>query len=125
MNIKFNLENKSTIINQQKFLVKHKNLKKGGEIVGEDGDYKTTDVVEPLHAQNYDEITEDCPLVSERAGHGDHSDNSIENERHVQFGQGDQVAIIKTVFSKNEHIPENIPERKRRKRYFSFFLIRG
>lgn len=28
---------------------------------------------EPTNAQNYDDIPEDFPLVSERAGHGDHS----------------------------------------------------
>ena len=38
-----------------------------------DEDSEIDSPLEPTSPQNYDDIPEDCPLVSERAGHGDHS----------------------------------------------------
>ena len=39
--------------------------------IEEDSEHESP--LESLNPQNYDDIPEDCPLVSERAGHGDHS----------------------------------------------------
>lgn len=75
---------------------------------------------EPLHSPNYDEITEDYPLVSERAGHGDHSDNSMENEKHVQFGPANGNPDDQALATRN--LPENVGERKRRKRLFHLMI---
>lgn len=101
-------------------LVRHKNIRTLDG--GEEADYKQTHE-EPVQSQNYDEIAEDYPLVSERAGHGDHSDSFTENERHVQFGTTSGGRDDATTGSKipgymdlQEHITDHAPERKRRKR---------
>lgn len=39
--------------------------------IEEDSEYEST--TDPVIPQNYDDLPEDYPLVSERAGHGDHS----------------------------------------------------
>lgn len=54
----------------QLILAHRKNL--AGDLnIEEDSEYENHN--EPVNAQNYDDIPEDFPLVSERAGHGDHS----------------------------------------------------
>lgn len=65
---------------------------------------------------NYDDIPEDFPLVSERAGHGDHSDNSAD-EKRVQFGIKKPTVVTPPSLSYDEQPNDNLHERKRRKRY--------
>lgn len=83
--------------------------------IEEDSEYESQ--TEPLNnAQNYDDIPEDFPLVSERAGHGDHSDNSAD-EKHVQFGDAKKkIVITPPSLSYDEQPTDQSHERKRRKR---------
>jgi len=79
--------------------------------IEEDSEYESQ--TEPLNnAQNYDDIPEDFPLVSERAGHGDHSDNSVD-EKHVQFGGKKKIPPS---LSYDEQPTDQSHERKRRRR---------
>jgi len=84
--------------------------------IEEDSEYESQ--TEPLNnAQNYDDIPEDFPLVSERAGHGDHSDNSAD-EKHVQFGDAKKkIVITPPSLSYDEQPTDQSHERKRRKRW--------
>ncbi|XP_036336294.1 uncharacterized protein LOC118746557 [Rhagoletis pomonella] len=51
---------------------KQSNVHRKSELnIEEDSEYEST--TDPVNPQNYDDIPEDYPLVSERAGHGDHS----------------------------------------------------
>uniref|UniRef100_A0A1A9WG61 Anion exchange protein n=1 Tax=Glossina brevipalpis TaxID=37001 RepID=A0A1A9WG61_9MUSC len=75
---------------------------------------------EPVNAQNYDDIPEDFPLVSERAGHGDHSDTSAD-EKHVQFGKK-KTSVVS--LSHDEQPSDNVHERKRRKSRHQYYRQR-
>jgi len=82
--------------------------------IEEDSEYESQ--TEPLNnAQNYDDIPEDFPLVSERAGHGDHSDNSVD-EKHVQFGGKKKIVVTPPSLSYDEQPTDQSHERKRRRR---------
>ncbi|XP_073840972.1 anion exchange protein Ae2 isoform X1 [Musca autumnalis] len=78
---------------------------------------------EATNAQNYDDIPEDYPLVSERAGHGDHSDNSAD-EKHVQFGKKKASVVTPPSLSYDEQPNDNIHERKRRKSRIQYYRQR-
>ncbi|XP_059218992.1 anion exchange protein 3 isoform X3 [Stomoxys calcitrans] len=78
---------------------------------------------EPSNAQNYDDIPEDFPLVSERAGHGDHSDNSAD-EKHVQFGKKKASVVTPPNLSYDEQPNDNLHERKRRKSRIQYYRQR-
>ncbi|XP_075163574.1 anion exchange protein Ae2 isoform X2 [Haematobia irritans] len=78
---------------------------------------------EPTNAQNYDDIPEDFPLVSERAGHGDHSDNSAD-EKHVQFGRKKASIVTPPNLSYDEQPIDNLHERKRRKSRIQYYRQR-
>lgn len=83
--------------------------------IEEDSEYESQ-TEQLTNAQNYDDIPEDFPLVSERAGHGDHSDNSAD-EKHVQFGDAKKkVVITPPSLSYDEQPTDQSHERKRRKR---------
>lgn len=47
--------------------------------IEEDSEYEST--TDPVNLQNYDDLPEDYPLVSERAGHGDHSVSLMTRKR--------------------------------------------
>ncbi|KAL9905640.1 band 3 anion transport protein isoform X5 [Glossina fuscipes] len=86
--------------------------------IEEDSEYENHN--EPVNAQNYDDIPEDFPLVSERAGHGDHSDTSAD-EKHVQFGKKKtSVASL----SYDDQPSDNVHERKRRKSRHQYYRQR-
>ncbi|EDV51252.1 anion exchange protein 3 isoform X2 [Drosophila erecta] len=88
--------------------------------IEEDSEYESQ--TEPLNnAQNYDDIPEDFPLVSERAGHGDHSDNSVD-EKHVQFG-GKKKNVV-TSLSYDEQPTDQSHERKRRRSRHQYYRHR-
>ncbi|XP_058985729.1 anion exchange protein 3-like isoform X3 [Musca domestica] len=78
---------------------------------------------EATNAQNYDDIPEDYPLVSERAGHGDHSDNSTD-EKRVQFGKKKASVVTPPSLSYDEQPNDNIHERKRRKSRIQYYRQR-
>ncbi|KAL7734702.1 hypothetical protein ACLKA6_010995 [Drosophila palustris] len=91
--------------------------------IEEDSEYESQ--TEPLNnAQNYDDIPEDFPLVSERAGHGDHSDNSAD-EKHVQFGDAKKkIVITPPSLSYDEQPTDQSHERKRRKSRHQYYRQR-
>ncbi|XP_015043255.2 anion exchange protein 3 isoform X6 [Drosophila pseudoobscura] len=93
--------------------------------IEEDSEYESQ--TEPLNnAQNYDDIPEDFPLVSERAGHGDHSDNSAE-EKHVQFGGAagkKKIVITPPSLSYDDQPTDQSHERKRRKSRHQYYRQR-
>ncbi|XP_030372868.1 band 3 anion transport protein isoform X5 [Scaptodrosophila lebanonensis] len=91
--------------------------------IEEDSEYESQ--TEPLNnAQNYDDIPEDFPLVSERAGHGDHSDNSAD-EKHVQFGDAKKkVVVTPPSLSYDEQPTDQSHERKRRKSRHQYYRQR-
>ncbi|XP_017842081.1 anion exchange protein 3 isoform X3 [Drosophila busckii] len=91
--------------------------------IEEDSEYESQ--TEPLNnAQNYDDIPEDFPLVSERAGHGDHSDNSAD-EKHVQFGDNKKkIVITPPSLSYDEQPTDQSHERKRRKSRHQYYRQR-
>ncbi|XP_034483034.1 anion exchange protein 3 isoform X2 [Drosophila innubila] len=91
--------------------------------IEEDSEYESQ--TEPLNnAQNYDDIPEDFPLVSERAGHGDHSDNSAD-EKHVQFGDAKKkIVITPPNLSYDEQPTDQSHERKRRKSRHQYYRQR-
>nr|NP_996033.1 anion exchanger 2, isoform K [Drosophila melanogaster]AAS65046.1 anion exchanger 2, isoform K [Drosophila melanogaster] len=87
--------------------------------IEEDSEYESQ--TEPLNnAQNYDDIPEDFPLVSERAGHGDHSDNSVD-EKHVQFGGKKKIPPS---LSYDEQPTDQSHERKRRRSRHQYYRQR-
>ncbi|XP_043865955.1 band 3 anion transport protein isoform X6 [Drosophila mojavensis] len=91
--------------------------------IEEDSEYESQ--TEQLsNAQNYDDIPEDFPLVSERAGHGDHSDNSGD-EKHVQFGDAKKkIVITPPSLSYDEQPTDQSHERKRRKSRHQYYRQR-
>ncbi|XP_043647378.1 anion exchange protein 3 isoform X3 [Drosophila teissieri] len=90
--------------------------------IEEDSEYESQ--TEPLNnAQNYDDIPEDFPLVSERAGHGDHSDNSVD-EKHVQFGGKKKIVITPPSLSYDEQPTDQSHERKRRRSRHQYYRHR-
>ncbi|XP_016977321.1 band 3 anion transport protein isoform X3 [Drosophila rhopaloa] len=90
--------------------------------IEEDSEYESQ--TEPLNnAQNYDDIPEDFPLVSERAGHGDHSDNSVD-EKHVQFGGKKKIVITPPSLSYDEQPTDQSHERKRRRSRHQYYRQR-
>ncbi|XP_032599357.1 anion exchange protein 3 isoform X3 [Drosophila grimshawi] len=92
--------------------------------IEEDSEYESQ--TEPLNnnAQNYDDIPEDFPLVSERAGHGDHSDNSAD-EKHVQFGDAKKkIVITPPSLTYDEQPTDQSHERKRRKSRHQYYRQR-
>ncbi|TMW45509.1 hypothetical protein DOY81_009412 [Sarcophaga bullata] len=89
--------------------------------IEEDSEYEHNN--EKNNAQNYDDIPEDFPLVSERAGHGDHSDNSAD-EKHVQFGKKKATVVTPPSLSYDEQPNDNIHERKRRKSRHQYYRQR-
>ncbi|XP_036336293.1 uncharacterized protein LOC118746556 [Rhagoletis pomonella] len=63
---------------------KQSNVHRKSELnIEEDSEYEST--TDPVNPQNYDDIPEDYPLVSERAGHCDHS-VSAQNFSKVLLG---------------------------------------
>ncbi|XP_037938410.1 anion exchange protein 3-like isoform X1 [Teleopsis dalmanni] len=102
---------------------KQKNIRRNtqGDLnIEEDSEYESQN--DPVNQQNYDDIPEDCPLVSERAGHGDHSDNSAD-EKHVQFGQKKAV-VTPPSLGYDDQPNDNIHERKRRKSRHQYYRQR-
>ncbi|XP_044570584.1 anion exchange protein 3 isoform X3 [Drosophila ananassae] len=90
--------------------------------IEEDSEYESQ--TEPLNnAQNYDDIPEDCPLVSERAGHGDHSDNSAD-EKRVQFGDKKKLVVTPPSLSYDEQPTDQSHERKRRRSRHQYYRQR-
>ncbi|KAH8361372.1 hypothetical protein KR084_000328 [Drosophila pseudotakahashii] len=90
--------------------------------IEEDSEYESQ--TEPLNnAQNYDDIPEDFPLVSERAGHGDHSDNSVD-EKHVQFGGKKKIVVTPPSLSYDEQPTDQSHERKRRRSRHQYYRQR-
>ncbi|EDW93957.1 anion exchange protein 3 isoform X4 [Drosophila yakuba] len=90
--------------------------------IEEDSEYESQ--TEPLNnAQNYDDIPEDFPLVSERAGHGDHSDNSVD-EKHVQFGGKKKIVVTPPSLSYDEQPTDQSHERKRRRSRHQYYRHR-
>ncbi|XP_070135793.1 band 3 anion transport protein isoform X3 [Drosophila bipectinata] len=90
--------------------------------IEEDSEYESQ--TEPLNnAQNYDDIPEDCPLVSERAGHGDHSDNSAD-EKRVQFGDKKKLVVTPPNLSYDEQPTDQSHERKRRRSRHQYYRQR-
>ncbi|KAI8121350.1 hypothetical protein FF38_05946 [Lucilia cuprina] len=89
--------------------------------IEEDSEYEHNN--DSSNAQNYDDIPEDFPLVSERAGHGDHSDNSAD-EKHVQFGKKKATVVTPPSLSYDEQPNDNIHERKRRKSRHQYYRQR-
>ncbi|KAH8270096.1 hypothetical protein KR018_003994 [Drosophila ironensis] len=90
--------------------------------IEEDSEYESQ--TEPLNnAQNYDDIPEDCPLVSERAGHGDHSDNSAD-EKRVQFGDKKKIVVTPPSLSYDEQPTDQSHERKRRRSRHQYYRQR-
>ncbi|XP_017040442.2 anion exchange protein 3 isoform X1 [Drosophila ficusphila] len=90
--------------------------------IEEDSEYESQ--TEPLNnAQNYDDIPEDFPLVSERAGHGDHSDNSLD-EKHVQFGGKKKIVVTPPSLSYDEQPTDQSHERKRRRSRHQYYRQR-
>ncbi|XP_043950583.1 anion exchange protein 3 isoform X1 [Drosophila biarmipes] len=90
--------------------------------IEEDSEYESQ--TEPLNnAQNYDDIPEDFPLVSERAGHGDHSDNSVD-EKHVQFGGKKKTVVTPPNLIYDEQPTDQSHERKRRRSRHQYYRQR-
>ncbi|KAH8380652.1 hypothetical protein KR009_011982 [Drosophila setifemur] len=90
--------------------------------IEEDSEYESQ--TEPLNnAQNYDDIPEDCPLVSERAGHGDHSDNSAD-EKRVQFGDKKKIVVTPPTLGYDEQPADQSHERKRRRSRHQYYRQR-
>ncbi|XP_037718490.1 anion exchange protein 3 isoform X5 [Drosophila subpulchrella] len=90
--------------------------------IEEDSEYESQ--TEPLNnAQNYDDIPEDFPLVSERAGHGDHSDNSVD-EKHVQFGGKKKIVVTPPSLIYDEQPTDQSHERKRRRSRHQYYRQR-
>ncbi|XP_020816601.1 anion exchange protein 3 isoform X5 [Drosophila serrata] len=90
--------------------------------IEEDSEYESQ--TEPLNnAQNYDDIPEDFPLVSERAGHGDHSDNSLD-EKHVQFGGKKKIVVTPPSLSYDDQPTDQSHERKRRRSRHQYYRQR-
>ncbi|XP_030238228.1 anion exchange protein 3 isoform X7 [Drosophila navojoa] len=91
--------------------------------IEEDSEYESQ-TEQLTNAQNYDDIPEDFPLVSERAGHGDHSDNSGD-EKHVQFGDAKKkIVITPPSLSYDEQPTDQSHERKRRKSRHQYYRQR-
>ncbi|XP_053956547.1 anion exchange protein 3 isoform X2 [Anastrepha ludens] len=100
---------------------KQSNVHRKSELnIEEDSEYEST--TDPVNPQNYDDIPEDYPLVSERAGHGDHSDNSAE-EKQVHFGKKKAVVSPPTLVY-DEQPADNIHERKRRRSRHQYYRQR-
>ncbi|XP_068149698.1 band 3 anion transport protein isoform X2 [Drosophila tropicalis] len=110
--------------NQQPIGSRKKNSIRTNDLnIEEDSEYESQ--TEPLNnAQNYDDIPEDFPLVSERAGHGDHSDNSAD-EKHVQFGDAKKkIVITPPTLSYDDQPTDQSHERKRRKSRHQYYRQR-
>ncbi|XP_067644614.1 band 3 anion transport protein isoform X2 [Eurosta solidaginis] len=89
--------------------------------IEEDSEYEST--IDPVNPQNnYDDIPEDYPLVSERAGHGDHSDNSAD-EKQVHFGKKKAV-VSPPILIYDEQPTDNLHERKRRRSRHQYYRQR-
>ncbi|XP_039966840.1 band 3 anion transport protein isoform X2 [Bactrocera tryoni] len=100
---------------------KQSNVHRKSELnIEEDSEYEST--TDPVNTQNYDDLPEDYPLVSERAGHGDHSDNSAE-EKQVHFGKKKAVVTPPTLVY-DEQPADNIHERKRRRSRHQYYRQR-
>nr|XP_036219891.1 band 3 anion transport protein isoform X6 [Bactrocera oleae]XP_036219892.1 band 3 anion transport protein isoform X6 [Bactrocera oleae]XP_036219893.1 band 3 anion transport protein isoform X6 [Bactrocera oleae]XP_036219894.1 band 3 anion transport protein isoform X6 [Bactrocera oleae] len=100
---------------------KQSNVHRKSELnIEEDSEYEST--TDPVNLQNYDDLPEDYPLVSERAGHGDHSDNSAE-EKQVHFGKKKAVVTPPTLVY-DEQPADNIHERKRRRSRHQYYRQR-
>lgn len=100
---------------------KQSNVHRKSELnIEEDSEYEST--TDPVIPQNYDDLPEDYPLVSERAGHGDHSDNSAE-EKQVHFGKKKAVVSPPTLVY-DEQPADNIHERKRRRSRHQYYRQR-
>ncbi|XP_064540057.1 anion exchange protein 3 isoform X7 [Drosophila montana] len=108
---------------QQPIGSRKKSIRTNDLNIEEDSEYESQ--TEPLNnAQNYDDIPEDFPLVSERAGHGDHSDNSAD-EKHVQFGDAKKkIVITPPSLSYDEQPTDQSHERKRRKSRHQYYRQR-
>ncbi|XP_028896668.2 anion exchange protein 3 isoform X4 [Zeugodacus cucurbitae] len=100
---------------------KQSNVHRKSELnIEEDSEYESP--TDPVNPQNYDDLPEDYPLVSERAGHGDHSDNSAE-EKQVHFGKKKAVVSPPTLVY-DEQPADNIHERKRRRSRHQYYRQR-
>ncbi|XP_012159439.1 anion exchange protein 3 isoform X3 [Ceratitis capitata] len=100
---------------------KQSNVHRKSELnIEEDSEYEST--TDPVNTQNYDDLPEDYPLVSERAGHGDHSDNSAD-EKQVHFGKKKAVVSPPTLVY-DEQPADNIHERKRRRSRHQYYRQR-
>ncbi|XP_030081444.1 anion exchange protein 3 isoform X6 [Drosophila hydei] len=108
---------------QQPIGSRKKSIRTNDLNIEEDSEYESQ-TEQLTNAQNYDDIPEDFPLVSERAGHGDHSDNSAD-EKHVQFGDAKKkVVITPPSLSYDEQPTDQSHERKRRKSRHQYYRQR-
>ncbi|XP_055914988.1 anion exchange protein 2 isoform X5 [Eupeodes corollae] len=102
------------------FKQKQQRNKSGPEfIVGEDSENDSTEPSCTITIQNYDDIPEDCPLVSQRAEHGHNSDSG--DEKHVQFAK---KRVVVSPPSLEEKPNDNLHERKRRKSRHQYYRQR-
>ncbi|XP_055842189.1 anion exchange protein 3 isoform X3 [Episyrphus balteatus] len=103
------------------FKQKQQRKKSGPEfIVGEDSENDSTEPTScTITIQNYDDIPEDCPLVSQRAEHGHNSDSG--DEKHVQFAK---KRVVVSPPSLEEKPNDNLHERKRRKSRHQYYRQR-